>query len=90
MAGAFPRLEPDLPSNIDMDDVARAAGLGTSATKFVPNVDWTATRAGYETPSRVSPPPGPDAGARSGAWMAVRGLHTCGPGRPLLRFPKIR
>jgi len=62
-AAAFYRLEPDLPSDIDMDDVGSVGELETTGAKFVQSVDWTAMLAGCETPFRVSPPPGPPARA---------------------------
>jgi hypothetical protein len=49
-------LEPDLPSNIDMDDIDRIGELETAGEKFVQGVDWTAMLAGCETPCRVSSP----------------------------------
>ena len=55
-AAAFYRLEPDLPSDIDMDDVGRIGELEVFGATFVQRVDWAAMLAGYETPFRVSPP----------------------------------
>ena len=55
-AAALYRLEPDLPSNIDMDDIDRIGELETAGEKFVQGVDWTAMLAGCETPCRVSSP----------------------------------
>jgi len=62
-AAAFYRLEPDLPSNIDMDDVESVGELETIGAKFVESVDWTAMLAGCETPFRIPPRPGPPARA---------------------------
>jgi hypothetical protein len=53
---AFYRLEPELPSSIDMDDVGHIGELETVGEKFAQNVDWSAMLSGYETPFRVSPP----------------------------------
>jgi hypothetical protein len=54
-AAAFYRLEPDLPSDIDMDDVGRIGELEALGANFVQRVDWVAMLAGYQTPFRVSP-----------------------------------
>jgi hypothetical protein len=54
-AAAFYRLEPDLPSDIDMDDVGRIGELEALGANFVQRVDWAAMLAGYQTPFRVSP-----------------------------------
>jgi hypothetical protein len=62
-AAAFYRLEPDLPSDIDMDDVGRIGELEALGANFAQRVDWAAMLAGYETPFRVSPPRSREAGA---------------------------
>jgi patatin-like phospholipase/acyl hydrolase len=66
-AAVFYRLEPDLPSNIDMDDMDRIGELETFGTKFAQSVDWSAMLAGYETPFRVSPPRSPEGTGQTGA-----------------------
>jgi hypothetical protein len=83
-------LEPELPSIFDVGDIDGIGGLETIGAKLARNVDGPAALAGYGTLRRASPPGSPLGAAWSGAWMAVRGLHTCGKGRPLLHAPKIR
>jgi hypothetical protein len=52
----FYRLEPDLPADIDMDDVERIGELETAGKKFAEDVDWAAMLRGGETDFRVKPP----------------------------------
>lgn len=47
---AFYRLEPELPKEIDMDDIGRIGELEQTGLAFAAKVDWAAMLAGYETP----------------------------------------
>jgi len=60
-AAAFYRLEPDLPKDIDMDDIERIGELEEVGKKLAGEVDWAAMLSGYETSSRVGTPKCPGA-----------------------------
>jgi uncharacterized protein len=52
----FYRLEPDLPADIDMDDVGRIGELEAAGREFAERVDWEAMLRGADTEFRVRPP----------------------------------
>jgi uncharacterized protein len=52
----FYRLEPELPKDIDMDDIGRIRELEEAGARFAEKVDWAAMLAGYETPFLVWTP----------------------------------
>jgi hypothetical protein len=66
-AAAFYRLEPELPKNIDMDDIGRIGELEEAGARFADTVDWDSMLAGYDTPFRVGIPKCAGAAARTGA-----------------------
>src|SRR5262249_51235658 len=49
------RLEPDLPANIDMDDIGSIPELEELGEQFAARVDWDAILSGRETEFRVIP-----------------------------------
>jgi uncharacterized protein len=52
----FYRLEPELPKDIDMDDIGRIRELEEEGERFANKVDWAVMLAGYETPFLVRAP----------------------------------
>ena len=50
------RLEPQLPADIDMDEVDRIGELEAAGKQFADQVDWDAMLRGADTPFRVKPP----------------------------------
>lgn len=52
----FYRLEPELPADIDMDDIDRIGDLEAAGARFAARVDWDAMLRGEDTEFRVRPP----------------------------------
>lgn len=55
-AATFYRLEPQLPGDIDMDDIGRIGDLERVGNEFAELVDWDAMLRGDDTRFRVKPP----------------------------------